>query len=220
MNRFVEIALVVPVLLPAASLVVAAALAIKLSSPGPAFYAHERVGYKRRPLKILKLRTMRVGSDRGAQVTAKNDARITAIGRVLRSTKIDELPQLLLVLRGEMSLVGPRPEAERYVVSYDPAWERVFDVRPGITDLASIAFRNEEALLALATDKERAYLEAVLPAKMDLVLEGVDESSTLADLGVILRTLRAVVTPKRMSEHPAVTRARQAILRLNAQTAG
>jgi lipopolysaccharide/colanic/teichoic acid biosynthesis glycosyltransferase len=215
MNRVLEIALVIPVAVPAALAIGVAACAVKLSSPGPAFYSQRRVGQHRRPFRVLKLRTMHVGADRvGAHITAGGDTRVTRIGKFLRATKIDELPQLLAVLRGEMSLVGPRPEAERYVAAYLPAWERVFDVRPGITDLASIAFRNEETLLALARDKERAYVQAVLPAKMQVVLEGVDRRSTRHDLAVIMKTLAAVLAPARMPEHPAVARAREAIRQL------
>jgi lipopolysaccharide/colanic/teichoic acid biosynthesis glycosyltransferase len=220
MNRLVELLLMAPVAAPAAVIVGLGALAVKLTSPGPAFYRQVRVGQHRRPLEIVKLRTMRVGADRsGAHVTAEGDARVTPLGAILRATKLDELPQLSLVVRGEMSLVGPRPEAPRYVARYQPSWERVFDVRPGITDLASMAFRNEEQLLALAHDKERAYVEAVLPAKIAVALQGIDESSLWRDFGVLIRTALAVLAPSRVPEHPAVAQARAAIEKLNRQAA-
>jgi lipopolysaccharide/colanic/teichoic acid biosynthesis glycosyltransferase len=216
MNRFLELLLLFPIAIPAAATVGVAAIAVRLSSAGPAFYSQTRVGRHRRPLRVVKLRTMFVGADAaGAHVTAKGDARVTPVGRILRKTKLDELPQLWAVMRGEMSLVGPRPEVERYVRSYAPGWERVFDVRPGITDDASIALRNEEELLALAHDKERAYVEAVLPAKMEVVLEGLARASLWHDLGVLVRTVAVVLAPGQRSEHPAVARARDAIHRLN-----
>ena len=219
MNRGLELALVVPVLVPAALAVGVAALAVKLTSRGPVFYTQRRVGLHQRPLCVRKLRTMYVGADRlGAHVTASGDARVTRVGRILRATKLDELPQLFSVALGDMSLVGPRPEVERYVASYRPAWKRVFEVRPGITDLASIAFRSEEELLALASDKERAYVQAVLPAKLEVALEGVDRSSTWHDLAVLFKTVAVVLAPGRVPEHPAVARARNAISNLNRET--
>src|SRR6185436_8660408 len=124
------------------------------------------------------------GADkRGPAVTAGGDARITPLGALLRKTKLDELPQLWNVVRGDMSLVGPRPEAPRYVERYRPEWQRLFDVRPGITDEASLVFRDEESLLAVVSqeDREKAYVEAVLPAKLALALDGAARTSVAYD---------------------------------------
>jgi lipopolysaccharide/colanic/teichoic acid biosynthesis glycosyltransferase len=215
-NRAVELALLAPALVPAAAVIAICALVVKLDSAGPAFYTQTRVGRGRRQLAIKKLRTMHVGADAaGPHVTATNDRRVTRVGRLLRSTKLDELPQLFAVLRGEMRLVGPRPEAPRYVAAYSADWQRLFDVTPGITDLASLVFRNEEALLALADDRERAYLEIVVPAKVALALEGIERSSTWYDLTILAKTALAVLGVPRGQEHPIVTDVRQRIDRMN-----
>lgn len=168
-----------------------AALAIKLTSPGPVLFRQERVGRGFRSFRILKLRTMRAsrpGEDR--QVTAEGDPRVTAVGRVLRRIKADELPQLVNVLRGDMSLVGPRPEVPRYVEMFRRDYEEILQCRPGITDLASIKYRDEESILAAAADPEQAYVTTVLPDKIALAKEYVRTRSTLLDLRIVMRTLR------------------------------
>ena len=144
---------------------------------------------------ILKFRTMRAGSDgQGPAVTAAGDARITRAGAWLRHTKLDELPQLLNVLRGEMSLVGPRPEVPRYMALYEPAVrERILSVRPGITDLAALEFRDEERLLAAAPDVERAYVEQILPVKQRYYLDYVARHSVGGDVRILLNTLAALL---------------------------
>jgi lipopolysaccharide/colanic/teichoic acid biosynthesis glycosyltransferase len=193
-KRLVDLALALPAAAASAPLVLVLAAAVKLSSPGPAFYVQTRVGRGRRPLRVFKLRSMRVDADRqGPHVTAAGDPRVTRLGAFLRRTKLDELPQLWNVVRGDMSLVGPRPEAERYVAQYRPEWLALLEVRPGITDLASLVFRDEESLLAGANDRERAYVEAVLPAKLKLALEGVARSSLRYDLEILVRTVLIVV---------------------------
>ncbi|MBL8953704.1 MAG: sugar transferase [Myxococcaceae bacterium] len=212
LKRLFDLAVALPAAAAAAPVVAALAVAVKLDSKGPAFFVQTRVGKNRKPLRLLKLRSM-VTDASGPAVTAKNDARITRVGRFLRATKLDELPQLLNVITGDMSLVGPRPEAPRYVEQYRPEWLPLLDVRPGITDLASIAFRHEEALLGKAHDQERAYVEAVLPAKLPVALEGMNRSGLLFDALVIAKTLKEVVRPG--TRHPAVTRASEAIDRLN-----
>ena len=195
-KRLLDLALALPAVAASAPLVLALAALVRATSPGPAFYVQTRVGRGRRPLRLFKLRSMRVDADRqGPHVTAAGDPRITRVGAFLRRTKLDELPQLWNVIRGDMSLVGPRPEAERYVAQYRPEWLALLAVRPGITDLASLVFRDEEALLAGAHDRERAYVEAVLPAKLKLALEGVARSSWRFDLEILLRTVAVVVRP-------------------------
>jgi lipopolysaccharide/colanic/teichoic acid biosynthesis glycosyltransferase len=215
-KRLLDLALTLPVLALAAPAIGALAAAVKLSSPGPAFFVQERVGQGGRRFRLFKLRTMTVGADRsGPHVTAAGDARITALGRLLRRTKLDELPQLLNVLRGDMSLVGPRPEAPRYVTPARPEWPGVLAARPGITDLASLTFRDEEALLAGVVDRERAYVEGILPAKLRLALEGVEQSSPRYDLEILARTVASVLNlPAARPRADALAQARAAIARL------
>lgn len=170
----------------------AAAVWVKLDSPGPALFRQTRVGRFGKPFTIHKFRTMRVVP--GAAITVGADPRITRAGHLLRQTKLDELPQLWDVLRGAMSLVGPRPELPHYVALY-PAdlRERVLAVRPGITDPASLAFSHEAELLAAAADPEREYREVVLPAKLRLSADYAASASLATDLRLILATLGRVL---------------------------
>lgn len=171
------------------------ALAVKLDSPGPVFFRQERVGRFGQPFRIHKFRTMRHDPQgAGPQITVGGDARITRVGRVLRQGKLDELPQLIDVWLGTMSLVGPRPEVPRYVAHYPPAMrDKVLSVRPGITDIASIEYRDEGAVLARAADPEHAYLHEVLPHKLALAAQYVDQASVWTDVKLILRTIAVVV---------------------------
>ncbi|OWQ87495.1 sugar transferase [Roseateles aquatilis] len=167
---------------------------IKLDSAGPVMFRQERVGRFGKPFRIHKFRTMRVDAPAlGPQITVGADARITRSGQWLRATKIDELPQLWDVLRGAMSLVGPRPEVPRYVAMY-PAELRevVLSVRPGITDPASLSFRDESELLARAEDPEREYVEVVMPMKLRLAADYVRNASLAGDVRLILATLGAL----------------------------
>ena len=165
-------------------------LLIRLTSPGPGFYLQPRVGVGRRIFLLVKFRTMIVDPEaHGALVTARGDSRVTGVGNFLRRTKLDELPELWNVLKGDMSIVGPRPEVPRYVEHYLPGWEPVFSVRPGITDLATLHFRDEESVLESAYDREMAYINVVLPMKMKLALQYISESSFLYDLRIIFLTL-------------------------------
>lgn len=170
------------------------ALWIKLDSRGPVFFRQQRVGRFGVPFRIHKFRTMREDAPSlGPQLTIGADPRITRAGRFLRSTKLDELPQLLDVLFGTMSLVGPRPEVPRYVAMYPAALRaKVLSVRPGITDPASIEYRDESALLAAAADPERVYVEQVMPAKLHRAAQYVEQRSMLGDLRLIGATLRAL----------------------------
>ncbi|MDR0274879.1 MAG: sugar transferase [Burkholderiaceae bacterium] len=176
------------------------ALRIKRDTPGPVFFRQERVGRGGRLFRIHKFRTMRT-TDGGAQITAAGDARITASGRWLRRAKLDELPQLIDVLKGDMSLVGPRPEVPRYMALYPDAVRReVLAVRPGMTDLAAIEFRDEERLLAAAHDRgddpESVYVREVLPLKQRYYLDYVRRHNVAGDLRIIARTLRALFQPR------------------------
>ncbi len=180
-----------------APLLLAVALLIKLDSPGPVFFRQVRVGRFGQPFRIYKFRTMTHAQPAGApQLTVGPDARITRTGRWLRRTKLDELPQLIDVLRGTMSLVGPRPEVPRYVEHYPAASrERVLSVRPGITDFASLHYRNEGDLLARAADPEREYLDVILPSKLRYAMHYVDNISLADDLRLLGLTLRTVFVP-------------------------
>ncbi len=168
---------------------------IRLDSPGAAFFRQTRVGLKGRPFEILKFRTMRSEPAPGRQITVGADPRITKSGRLLRASKLDELPQLINVFKGEMSFVGPRPEVPRYVEFYTTEERRVLDLRPGITDLASIKYRHESEILAKAEDPEKTYIEEVMRDKLRINLEYAERAGFLADLKVILHTLLALFKP-------------------------
>lgn len=166
---------------------------VKLSSPGPVFYRATRVGRGGRHFKLLKFRSMVENADKlGPGVTGATDLRITPVGRFLRRTKLDELPQLINVLRGDMSIVGPRPEDPRYVALYTDEQRQVLNVRPGITSPASIAYRNEEALLTGA-DWEQHYINSVMPAKLAIDLEYACNPSLWRDLRIIGNTIKAIL---------------------------
>ncbi|SOY82775.1 Sugar transferase [Cupriavidus taiwanensis] len=171
------------------------ALAIRVESPGPVFFRQERVGQFGRTFRIHKFRTMVVNAERrGLQITVGADQRVTRVGGFLRKYKLDELPQLLDVLKGDMSLVGPRPEVPRYVACYpEGVREAVLSVRPGITDRASIEFKDENIILGRAVDAERAYIEEVLPIKLRFYSEYVRDRSLWGDIKIILATLTALI---------------------------
>ncbi len=176
-------------------LFVVVAVCIKLDSPGPVFYRQVRVGWHNRDFRIFKFRSMRVGADKGSLVTiGGRDSRITRLGYFIRKTKIDELPQLINVFVGDMSLVGPRPEVRHYVNYWTPEQMHVLDVRPGITDPASIKFRNENELMSRADDPEKYYIEVIMQEKLNLYLEYVENASFWYDIKLILRTFMAIAT--------------------------
>ena len=161
------------------------------SDGGPAFFCQQRMGYQGRIFYVFKLRSMVVNADKmGSQVTAASDPRITRIGSFLRKTKLDELPQLVNVLRGDMSLVGPRPEVPYYVQKWpDADRELILSVQPGITDYATLYYSDEQAVLAQAEDREKAYLEDVLPHKLSLYRQYVRDQSLWLDFRLIIATL-------------------------------
>lgn len=166
-----------------------AGVLIKLDSPGPVFYRGERIGQDGVPFRMYKLRTMVVNADRtGCALTHGEDPRITRVGRWLRKWKIDELPQLINVLRGEMSLVGPRPESPTYVKHYTPEQRRVLQVKPGMTGVAQIRFRHEETLLNHCTDREQDYITKIMPQKLALDLEYIQNRSLLLDIKLVMQT--------------------------------
>lgn len=162
---------------------------IKLDSPGRVFYKGDRIGKDGVPFRIFKFRTMVVNADRmGSALTHGGDPRVTRVGRMLRGWKIDEIPQLINVLRGEMSLVGPRPESPGYVEHYTPEQRQVLRVKPGITGLTQVKFRHEETLLSRYTDREEAYIRTIMPQKLALDLEYIENRALLLDMWLILQT--------------------------------
>lgn len=177
-----------------APLFVLIALAIKIDSAGPVFFRQQRVGRYGEPFRIFKFRTMSARTDKTRQLTVGDDCRITGVGHFLRHYKIDELPQLINVLHGTMSLVGPRPEVPRYVACYPPDARRiVLSVTPGITDWASILYREESRILGQASDPEKAYVDTILPIKLRYYMRYVQERNFWTDLQIICKTLVAIV---------------------------
>ena len=170
------------------------AIWIKLDSKGPVFYRQVRVGYKNKDFRIFKFRSMRVGADKGSLVTiGGRDPRVTKSGYWIRKFKLDELPQLINVFIGDMSLVGPRPEVRHYVDYWAPEQMHVLDVRPGITDPASIKFRNENELMEQAEDPEKYYIEVIMQEKIKLYLEYVEKHNFFYDLCLIFKTFFVIV---------------------------
>lgn len=173
-------------------LLIILALWVGLSSKGGVFYSQTRVGRGNKDFKVLKFRSMALGSDQKGLLSIGKDGRdprVTRVGYVLRRYKLDELPQLLNVLKGDMSLVGPRPEVRKYVNLYNKAQLEVLKVRPGITDMASIAFKNENDLLAKADNPEEFYVKVIMPDKINMSLKYLNERSFLKDLHIIFKTI-------------------------------
>jgi lipopolysaccharide/colanic/teichoic acid biosynthesis glycosyltransferase len=170
-----------------------AAVAVKVTSRGPVFFRGSRIGRNGVPFQVLKFRSMTCEPGSGQpRITRAGDPRVTPMGRFLRRTKLDELPQLVNVLRGEMSLVGPRPEDPRYVALYSDEQRTVLDVRPGLTSPASLAFRDEESLL-IDDDWEVQYRTRIMPEKLRIELEYLRRRTFLSDLGIVFRTIAAMI---------------------------
>lgn len=170
------------------------AIWIKADSRGPVFYRQTRVGRHNRDFRLFKFRSMRPNSDRLGLITiGGRDPRVTRSGYYIRKYKLDELPQLINVFIGDMSLVGPRPEVRKYVDMYTPEQLHVLDVRPGITSLASIRYRNENDILAAADDPDRAYIEQVMPDKLAIDLQYVTRANLLTDIRIIFSTFAAIL---------------------------
>jgi len=179
------------ILLPVFLLV---AVAIKLEDGGPVFFFQERVGRNFSTFKVVKFRTMTTDPQvAGPLVTSENDKRITKVGKILRKLKIDELPQIFNVLRGEMSIVGPRPEVPKYVKLFEKEYRKLLTVRPGMTGYASVVFRNEEQILSRYTEPETAYVTGILPKKIKLELIYVSRVSFIFDIKIFLWTFLKVI---------------------------
>lgn len=194
LKRCIDIGLSIGILLLTAPIWMAVAVAVWLESGRPVLFRQQRVGKNFICFQILKFRTMRVGSS-GPSVTVRGDARITKVGRFLRASKIDELPQFWNVLRGDMSIVGPRPEIPEYVELFKSRYKKVLTLRPGITDLASLRYRNEEAILAQSQNPIAVYQSRILPAKLDLADQYLRERSAFRDVAIILQTAMTALWP-------------------------
>ncbi len=200
LKRAIDLTVSGIVLLIALPFLLAAALAVRFSSPGPILFRQRRVGRNGGVFEILKFRTMRVAQDTTNAITIGRDPRITPVGHFLRQSKIDELPQLVNVLRGDMSLVGPRPEVPHYVELYPhDLRHKILSVRPGITDRASIKYRNEAELLACQPDPDGYYRSVIMPDKLRIAAQYADHVSVTEDIRVIFDTLKAVYRPQHLS---------------------
>jgi len=200
-KRILDIAFSAAVLILALPLLALIAVAVRLSSRGPILFRQERVGKGGVGFGILKFRSMRANAENdGLQITGAGDQRVTRVGSVLRRTKLDELPQFWNVLRGDMSLVGPRPEVPRYVAMYGPEERAVLSIRPGITDPASISHRHEEKLLGRQVDPEQFYVRELMPQKLALNLKYLADISFVNDIRLICRT--AAVTLRTRADDP------------------
>lgn len=166
---------------------------IKLTSKGPLFYIQKRVGKNFKEFDLYKFRSMIINADKvGPSVTSGDDPRITKVGRIIRKTKIDELPQLINVIKGDMSLVGPRPEVMKFVKEKKDEYKSILTIKPGITDNAAIEFRDEETIMEQYDDKEKAYIDIVLPQKIELYNKYIRNISLLNDIKLILKTLKVI----------------------------
>lgn len=192
MNRTADIAVATVATLVAAPVMLLAAGAIRVAEGAPVIFRQVRVGVQGRPFVILKFRTMRVAASADG-FDAGDQRRVTRVGALLRATKIDELPQLINVLRGDMSIVGPRPEVPAHVDLLDPRWREVLARRPGLTDWASVEYFAEEQKLALSADPARTYREEVLPRKLELQLRYVRDPSPRADASILWLTARRIL---------------------------
>ena len=170
------------------------AVLILLTSKGGMFFSQVRVGKDRKEFNLLKFRTMKPGSDKLGQLTVgASDSRITGIGKILRKFKLDEIPQLLNVLKGEMSIVGPRPEVPKYVNLYSQEQLKVLSVRPGLTDLASIEYINENEILGKSDNPEKEYIKVIMPKKLELNIQYIENQSFFGDIGLIFRTFGKIL---------------------------
>lgn len=210
-RRLLDVTVAGTVLVLLAPVLAVLVLLVRATSPGPALFRQLRVGQDGRPFELVKLRTMRVDApETGPEITAGADPRITSLGAHLRRTKLDELPQLWNVVRGDMSLVGPRPEVPRYVARYTPAQRAALRARPGLTDPASLAWADEAGMLARFDDPERAYAELVLPGKLAVSLAYLEQRTVWTDLAIVARTAAHVgcaalrgMRPARPGRHAA-----------------
>jgi lipopolysaccharide/colanic/teichoic acid biosynthesis glycosyltransferase len=204
-KRFFDIAVALVALILLSPVLLIVGVAVVLDSPGPVFYRGLRIGKDGVPFGMLKFRTMCLNADRmGSALTRGRDPRVTRVGCILRQWKLDEIPQLLNVLRGEMSLVGPRPEAPCYVEHYTPEQRLVLTVRPGITGATQIAYRHEEVLLQNCVNMEEEYINRIMPQKLALDLDYMAQRSLWLDILLVARTFLALFEKNKPAEEPQV----------------
>lgn len=199
-------------------IMLAVAVVIKMTSPGNIIYSQTRVGFRGQHFKIHKFRSMVSGADTiGSSVTKYGDERITSVGRFIRRTKLDELPQLWNVVIGDMSLVGPRPDVPSVIDLYTPEMLKILDVRPGITSVASLYLRNEDDLLKMADQPDEAYEKIILPAKVELAMVHVNYPSVLLDLRILFQTVGLLIVSKMIvvPEHDFIRKLSRAIINFN-----
>lgn len=194
-KRFMDLLFTIPGIILLSPVMLAIAVWIKCDSKGPVIYKQKRVGLGERLFNVYKFRTMVVDADKASLLTVRADDRVTRAGRFLRKTKLDELPQLFNVLIGNMSLVGPRPEVAKYVALYPPEAKRlIFSVKPGITERASVEYKDENDLLECADDPEKTYIEKILPVKIRYSVAYAKSHTVLDDLKIIMATIKAIVS--------------------------
>lgn len=199
MKRFLDIFLSAIVLCVLSPLFLLISILILCESRGGIIYQQTRVGRFNKDFKLLKFRTMRVGSDKKGLITiGDHDARITRIGYLLRKTKLDEFPQLINIIKGDMSIVGPRPEVRYYVNMYNEEQLKVLNVRPGLTDYASLVYIDENKLLEEQSDPEQFYIDEMMPRKLELNLQYIKDQSVKTDALLIFKTLKALFSGKRL----------------------
>jgi lipopolysaccharide/colanic/teichoic acid biosynthesis glycosyltransferase len=193
-KRALDLALSVPLLIVLSPALLVISLLIRRGSDGPVFFRQERVGKGGRIFTLYKFRSMvNESQSRGPSVTSSDDARITPLGRKLRKYKLDELPQIFNVIKGDMSLVGPRPEVSKYVEAFNEDYSTILQINPGITDYAALRYRNEEEILAGYEDAEEAYTSVILPEKITLYKKYIREMGLMADLKILFRTMMGVL---------------------------
>ncbi len=193
-KRLFDLVIVLPLLLLVSPILLVIGILIKLNSNGPIFYLQQRVGINGSDFFIYKFRTMRIGADKlGLLTVGGRDPRVTSVGYFLRKYKLDELPQLINVVNGTMSLVGPRPEVRKYVDMYNSEQRKVLNAKPGITDYASIEYADENNLLAASSDPERTYIDEIMPAKLKLNMKYISEQGVVTDIKIIFSTIMRVI---------------------------
>jgi lipopolysaccharide/colanic/teichoic acid biosynthesis glycosyltransferase len=193
-KRLFDLIIALPFLLLVSPILIIIAVLIKLNSKGPVFYLQQRVGFMGNDFFIYKFRTMRIGADKlGLLTVGGRDPRVTTVGYFLRKYKLDELPQLINVVNGSMSLVGPRPEVRKYVDMYSSEQKNVLLAKPGITDYASIEYADENNLLAASSDPEKTYIDEIMPAKLKLNMKYIAEQGVFTDVKIIFLTVQRII---------------------------
>ena len=195
MKRLFDLISSLLVLIVLSPIILIISLFIVLDSKGGVFYKQERIGKNGNPFLLYKFRSMRTGSEKKGLITVgASDNRTTSVGRFIRKYKLDELPQLINIIKNDMSVVGPRPEVNKYVKLYSKEQLRVLEAKPGLTDLASLAYINENEVLGKAEDPEKTYIEEIMPAKLKLNLEYIEKQNIAFDLKIIFRTIVSIVS--------------------------